>query len=58
MLKCQRRLSNTEEVLKIKEIFPTLKAKSIDNIQKIINGNNATKPKPHINLTTKRLSCK
>ena len=47
---------NTEEVLKIKEMFPTLKAKNIENIQKIIKGDG--KPKPHINITTKGLSGK
>jgi len=31
-------ISNTEEVLKIKETFPSLKAKGINNIQKIIKG--------------------
>ena len=36
--------SNTEDVLKIKEFFSSLKAKNIDNIQKIIKGNG--KPKP------------
>lgn len=40
-----------EEVLKIKKIFPSFKAKGIDNIQKIIKGNG--KPNPHINMTTK-----
>ena len=54
----KKTISNTEEVLKIKETFPTLKAKNIDNIQKIINRNNATKPKSHINSTTKGPSCK
>ena len=48
--------SNTEKVLKIKETFPSLKANSIDNIQKIIKGNG--KPKLCINMTTKGLSRK
>ena len=48
-------VGNTEEVLKIKEAFPSLKAKNIDNIQKIINENNNPKPKPCINSTTKGL---
>ena len=52
----KKTISNTEEVLKIKETFPTLKAKNINSIQKIINGNNITKPKPYINSTTKGLS--
>jgi len=42
-----------ESILKIKELFPTLKAKSIDNIQRMIKGNG--KPKPCINMTTKGL---
>ena len=48
--------SNTKEVLKIKEAFLSLKAKNIDNIQKIINGNNNSKPKPHINIIIKEPS--
>ena len=48
--------SNTKSVLKIKEAFPTLKANNINNIQQIIKGN--SKPKPHINITTKGLSRK
>jgi len=39
------------EVLKIKEAFPNLQGKKIENIQKIINGGN--KPKPRLNMTTK-----
>ena len=54
----KKTISNTKEVLKIKEIFSTLKVKKIDSIQKIINRNNITKPKPHINLTIKGLSHK
>ena len=38
--------------------FPSLKAANIKNIQKIIKGNNNSKPKPCINMTTKELSCK
>jgi len=30
--------TNTSEILKIKEMFPKLQAKKIENIQKIING--------------------
>jgi len=48
--------SNTESILKIKEIFSTLKANNIDSIQQMINGN--SKPKPHINMTIKDLSRK
>ena len=51
-------IGNTEEVLKIKEVFLLLKAKNIDNIQKIINRNNTSKPKPYINLTMKGPSYK
>lgn len=43
--------SNTEEILKIKEMFLTLKAKNIKNIQRIVKGD--AKPKPHIHMTTK-----
>ena len=44
--------SNTENILKIKEAFPILKAKNINNIQQII-GN--SKPKPQTNITTKSM---
>ena len=40
-----------EEVLKIKKIFSSFKAKRIDNIQKIIKGDG--KPNLHINMTMK-----
>ena len=43
--------SNTKNILKIKEVFPTLKTKNIDNIQRMIKGDG--KPKPCINITTK-----
>jgi len=46
-----KNVSNTEEVLKIK-------VANIENIQKIIKGNNNSKPKPYINMTTKGLLCK
>jgi len=39
-------------MLKIKEMFLKLQNKKIDQVQKIINGNNS-KPKPQINITTK-----
>ena len=42
-----------ESILKIKELFLTLKAKSIDNIQRMIKGDG--KPKLCINMTTKGL---
>ena len=41
-----KNVSNTKKVLKIK-------AANIKNIQKIIKGNNNSKPKPHFNITTK-----
>ena len=48
--------NNTREVLKIKETFPNLQTNKIDNIQRIIKGDG--KPKPKLNMTTKRLSRK
>jgi len=48
--------SNTKKILKIKETFPNLQAKKIENIQKIINNN--SKPRPKLNTTTKSLSRK
>ena len=42
---------NTSEVLKIKETFPSLSAKKIDQVNSIVNGQN--KSKPHIKMTTK-----
>ena len=48
--------SNIKEILKIKETFPKLQAKKIENIQKIINGNDKSKPK--WNMTMKGLSRK
>ena len=47
---------NTSEVLKIKEMFPSLNAQKIDQVNNIVNGQN--KPKPHIKMTTKGLSRK
>jgi len=47
---------NTSEVLKIKEAFPALNAKKIDQINNIIKGN--PKPKPRIQMMTKSLSRK
>jgi len=43
--------NNTEEILKIKETFPSLKEKNIKNIQKIIKGD--SNPRPHIKMITK-----
>ena len=55
-MQASRTGSNTENILKIKEAFPTLKAKNINNIQQMIKGD--SKSKPHINITTKDLSRK
>ena len=44
------------ETLKIKEAFPNLQNKKIEQVQKLISGN--SKPKLYINMTTKRPSCK
>ena len=43
--------ASTSEVLKIKEMFPSLNAQKIDQVNNIING--PTNPKPHIRMTTK-----
>ena len=42
---------NMSEVLKIKETFPALNAKKINQVNDIVNGQ--SKPKPHIKMTTK-----
>ena len=42
---------NTSEVLKIKEAFPSLNAKKIDQVNNIVNGQD--KAKPRIKMTTK-----
>ena len=42
---------NTSEVLKIKETFPSLNAKKIDQVNNIVNGQDKTKPR--IKTTTK-----
>ncbi len=46
-------VNNTRKVLKIKETFPDLHAKKIENIQKIINSEDKTKPRLH--MMTKEL---
>ena len=43
--------NNTLEVLKIKEIFPSLNAQKVDQVNNIVNGQ--TKPKLHIKMMTK-----
>jgi len=46
--------ATTLKVFKIKDTFSSLKVNKIENIQKIINGNNGSgKPKLYINMTTK-----
>ena len=42
---------NTSKVLKIKEMFLSLNAQKIDQVNNIVNGQN--KPKPHIKMITK-----
>jgi len=42
---------NTSKVLKIKETFPSLSAKKINQVNSIVNGQ--PKPKPCIKMTTK-----
>ena len=44
-------------MFKIKEMFLKFQNQKIDQVQKIINGGES-KPKPHINMITKGLSCK
>jgi len=46
-------LASTSEVLKIKEMFPSLNAQKIDQVNNIINS--STNPKPCIRMTTKVL---
>jgi len=46
----------TLDVIKIKEIFPFIGAKKIDQINDIVKG--FSKPKPHIQMTIKGLSRK
>jgi len=48
--------ASTSEVLKIKESFPALNVKQIDQVNNIVKDNQ--KPKPHIQMTTKRPSRK
>ena len=47
---------SVSEILKLKENYPNLQIKKIENIQKIIN--NSGKSKPHIKMTTKDSSYK
>ena len=49
-------MPTTSKILKIKEMFTKLQVRKIGNIHKIING--SRKPKPKVNITTKKLSRK
>jgi len=44
-------VANTSDVLKIKEAFPSLNAKKVDQVNNIFNGQ--SKPRPQIKMTTK-----
>ena len=44
------------DIIKIKEIFPSIRVKKIDQINNIVNG--SSKPKPCIQMTTKGSSRK
>jgi len=48
-----KQINNTTKVIKIKDTFPALNIQKIDQIYRIING--SSKPKPHIQMTTKGL---
>jgi len=50
-VQASKQTTNTSEVLKIKEVFSTIDAKKIDQINNIVKGN--LKPKPCIQMTTK-----
>jgi len=57
IFKCELRLTpNIKDILKIKENFPNLSLKKIEEIHKTIN--KSRKTKPHINITTKGPSCR
>ena len=51
-----KQASHTEEILKIRDVFPSLKASKIDNIQRNVKGGDNSKP--CIKMTTKGLSRK
>ena len=55
-VQASKTLVNTLDVLKIKEMFPSLNAHKIDQVNNIVNGSNSTKL--HIRMTTKGPSCK
>ena len=48
--------TNVWKIFKLKENFSKLSDKKIEEIHKTVNNSNV--PKPHINITTKDLSCK
>jgi len=48
--------TSMSDIIKIKETFPSIRAKKIDQINNIVNG--SSKPKPRIQMTTKSLSRK
>ena len=48
--------TSTLDIIKIKNMFPSIGAKKIDQINEIVKG--TSKPKHHINMTTKGPSCK
>ena len=55
-IQASKQTANTSEVLKIKEAFPAINMKKIDQINNIVKNN--LKPKPHIQMTIKGLSRK
>ena len=46
-----KQTTSTLNIIKIKEMFPSIRAKKIDQINEIVKG--TPKPKHHINMTTK-----
>ena len=48
--------TSTSDIIKIKNMFPSIGAKKIDQINKIVK--ETSKPKHHINMMTKGLLCK
>jgi len=51
-----KQYTSISDVIKIKETFPSIGAKKINQINNIVNG--SSKPKPRIQITTKGLSKK
>ena len=50
-MQASKSLTSTSDILKIKETFPALNVKKIDQVNNIIHGQ--SKPKPRIKMTTK-----